>query len=136
MVVIFDIKSDKDWASSINEEIQNDFPNFFVSNLLIGSDDWWATVEVDITKGRITHVGHQLEDGELIDVVNVQPLDDDLNGDDYLASQPELSFLRESYWLHKSVQTDKLLQIKSVTICPSGELDENALYIETEICVW
>lgn len=29
MDVIFDIKSEKDWAASINEEIESQFPDYF-----------------------------------------------------------------------------------------------------------
>jgi hypothetical protein len=63
-------------------------------------------------------------------------LNDDLGGGESYLSQPEFSAHREGFWLHESVQQDKLVQIRSVTICPSGELGENAIYLETEVRVW
>jgi len=136
MDIIFDIKSTNDWASSVNKEIEKDYPEYFATNPKIGSDAWWALIEEDVAKGKITHVGERFEDGQLFDSVDIQPLDDDFSGDESFLSQPEYSIYREDFWLDESVQQGKLVQIKSVTICPSGELDENSIYLETEVCVW
>lgn len=137
MDVIFDIKSDLDWASLINDEIQKEFPEYFSSNPVIGSAEWWELQKEDITNGKITHVGEVLEDGELLDIVVIQPLDENFDGDHpYTASQPEFSVYREDFWASELVKKDKLVRIKSITICPSGELDEHSIYLETEVCVW
>ncbi|GLR71237.1 hypothetical protein [Agaribacter marinus] len=71
-----------------------------------------------------------------MELVTIQPLDNDLNGEDSFLTQPEYCVHREDFWLHEAVQEDKLVQIKSVTICPTGELDENSIYLETEVAVW
>ncbi len=136
MDIIFDLKPDSDWASAFNEEVNKGFPEYFKEHPLIGSDEWWATTEQDISKGRITDVGVSVEDGELMELVTIQPLDNDLNGEDSFLTQPEYCVHREDFWLHEAVQKDKLVQIKSVTICPTGELDENSIYLETEVAVW
>lgn len=136
MDVLFDIRDDEAWAKQLNDEIQQDFPDYFKTNPLIGTEQWWKEIEEELTNGRITFVGERVEDGELINVIDIQPLDDEFAGDEHFLSQPEYSIFREGYWLNEAVQSGKLVQFKSVTICPSGELDENAIYIEIEVRVW
>ncbi|MCS4307289.1 hypothetical protein M2404_001616 [Rheinheimera pacifica] len=91
----------------------------------------------DISKGKITHVGPVVEDGQLYDIVAIEPLDEDLNGAQPGAiGQPEFSLAREDYWLSDSVREGKFVQIESVTLLPTGELDEHSIYIETKVSVW
>jgi len=137
MDVIFDIKADPNWADSTNAEIIDGFPKYFETNPVIGSAEWWQSAEVDVLRGRITQVGEVFEENELFDVVTIQPLDDDFNGDDsHGISQPELQYIREDFWEHDAVAVDKLVEISSVTICPSGELDNDAIYVEVGVRVW
>ncbi|WP_397472852.1 hypothetical protein [Rheinheimera sp.] len=132
MDVIFDLeKESADWASELNNELQSSFPEFFAEHPHIGTSEWWASLSPDISKGKITHVGPMLEDSQLYDIVAIEPLDGDLNG-----AQPEFSLAREDYWLSDSVREGKYVQIESVTVLPTGELDEHSIYIETKVSVW
>lgn len=138
MDVIFDLeKENADWASELNNELQLSFPEFFSEQPHIGTSEWWDSLSPDISKGKITHVGPMLEDGQLYDVVAIEPLDEDLNGA-YPGSmgQPEYSVPREDFWLSDSVREGKLVQIESVTLLPTGELDEHSIYIEIKVSVW
>ena len=138
MDVIFDLeKESADWASQLNKQLQSSFPEFFTEQPHIGTSEWWASLSPDISKGKITHVGPMLEDGQLYDVVAIEPLDEDLNGT-YPSNmgQPEYLVAREDFWLSDSVREGKLVQIESVTLLPTGELDEYAIYIETKVSVW
>jgi|GEM_PF-1146550 len=138
MDVIFDLeKESTDWASEINNELQSSFPEFFAEDPHIGTSEWWTSLSVDISKGKITQVGPILEDGQLYDVVAIEPLDEDLNGAQPGAiGQPEFFLAREDYWLSDSVRKGRFVQIESVTLLPSGELDEHSIYIETKVTVW
>ncbi|WP_462160166.1 hypothetical protein [Pseudoalteromonas sp. GB56] len=138
MDVIFDLEKDNaDWASELNNELQFSFPEFIAKQPHIGTSEWWTSLLPDISKGKITHVGPMLEDGQLYDVVAIEPLDEDLNGA-YPGSmgQPEYTVAREDFWLSDSVREGKLVQIESVTLLPTGELDEHSIYIETKVSVW
>ncbi|PRO72202.1 hypothetical protein C6Y40_18675 [Alteromonas alba] len=91
---------------------------------------------MDVIYGKITHVGNFIEDGEVVDIVSILPLDEDFNGDGaYSVGQPEFSVLREDFWLNDVVKPEALVQIKSVTVRPTGELDEHSVYIETQVGV-
>lgn len=138
MDVIFDLeKESTDWASEINTELQSSFPEFFTEQPHIGTSEWWTLLSSDISKGKITHVGPVLEDGQLYDVVAIEPLDEDLNGaHPGTMGQPEYSVAREDFWRSDSVREGKLVQIESVTLLPTGELDEHSIYIETKVTVW
>lgn len=138
MDVIFDLKKESSaWASEINNELQSLFPDFFAEQPHIGSSEWWASLSPDVSKGKITHVGPILEDGQLYDVVAIEPLDENLNAAyPSTMGQPEYSVAREDFWLSASVCEGKLVQIESVTLLPTGELDEHSIYIETKVTVW
>lgn len=138
MDVIFDLEKDSaDWAFEINTELHSSFPEFFAGSPYIGTSEWWASLSPDISKGKITHVGPVVEDGQLYDIVAIEPLDEDQNGAQPGAiGQPEFSLAREDYWLSDSVREGKFVQIESVTLLPTGELDEHAIYIETKVSVW
>lgn len=133
MEVIFDLeKENADWVSELNNELQLSFPEFFTEHRRIGTAEWWSSLSPDISKGKITHVGPIVEDGQLYDIVAIEPLDDDLDA----MGQPEFSLVREDYWLSDSVREGKFVQIESVTVLPTGELDEHSIYIQTKISVW
>ena len=138
MDVIFDLqKESADWASEINKELASSFPEFFAEHPHLGTTEWWASLSPDISKGKITHVGPVLEDGQLYDVVAIEPVDEDLNGAyPGTVGQPEFSVGRADFWLSDSVREGRFVQIESVTLQPSGELDEHSIYIETKISVW
>lgn len=139
MSIIFNIKDIENWAEEINSELKNDFPEYYAQNPIVGSELWWQETEFELQNGKITHVGEIVdEDGALLDVVTIQPLDKDFNGDynGGAHGQPEYELYREDFWLNPTVQKDKLVQITSTTIYPSGELDENSIYIEIQVKVW
>lgn len=134
MEVIFDLeKENADWASELNKELQSSFPEIFTEHPHIGTAEWWSSLSPDILKGNITHVGPFVEDGQLYDIVAIEPLDDDLNS---AIGQPEFSLVRQDYWLSDSVRVGKFVQIESVTVLPTGELDEHSIHIQTKISVW
>lgn len=109
MEVIFDLeKENTDWASDLNKELQSSFPEFFTKHPHICTAEWWSSLSPDISKGKITHVGPVVEDGQLYDIVAIEPLDDDLNG---AIGQPEFSLAREDYWLSGSVRVGKFVQM-------------------------
>jgi len=139
MSIIFDLRNEpNDWAIEINKDILASFPNFFDGNPIVGSPEWWDKSEFDSAKGKIKHVGPFIDDGELIDVVSIEPVDENFNGSDEYKGigQPEYMIYRDDFWLNNVVTVDKLVEIESITICPSGELDELSLYIETKVKVW
>ncbi len=136
MEVIFELKKAPEWANEINDEIKSSFSSYFETTPLLGSDAWWDAINEDVINGKITHLGNNVEEGELVDIVSTQPFDEDFNGDGaHSIGQPEFSVIREDFWLNEAVKPKALVQIKSVTICPSGELDEHSIYIETEVIV-
>lgn len=138
MDVIFDLqKENSDWASEINEGLQSTFPEYFTNSPAVGSNEWWQALFPDISKGKITHVGPMMEDGELLDVISIQPLDEDLNGAPPGAiGPPEFLLERDDYWLSEHVSEGKYVQTESITILPTGELDEHSIYIETKVSIW
>jgi len=71
----------------------------------------------------------------LVDVVVIQQLDEELNDGVYGIPQQEYSVARDDYWLNEAVRIDRLVFIKSVVVYPSGELDEHAIYIETQVAL-
>ena len=134
VTIIFDLKSEpREWATYINEEIAAAFPSFFDQNPLVGSDEWWESSEFEITNGKISHAGPLLENGELVDVISIEILDNDYHS---AGGYPEQLIDREDFWLHEAVAVDKLVETKSITIMPSGELDETSIYLETKVRVW
>ncbi|GAA0860476.1 hypothetical protein [Aliiglaciecola litoralis] len=138
MTTIFDLRDEPDdWAVEINEDITVNFPDFFENNHRIGSPEWWESTEFDIANGKINHAGPLLDEGELIDVVSIETLDKDYNSaSPYGGGMPEYVIERDDFWLHESVAVDKLVETESITIMPSGELDETSIYIETKVRVW
>jgi len=140
LTVIFSLKdSDPDWAAELNRELELEFPDFYKSNPLIGSSEWWERTEFDTSNGRIVHVGHVIdEDGDLVDVVEIQPLDENYDGENRGGGngQPINQIYREDFWLDERVAEGKLIRTESTTVCPTGELDENSIYIETLVKVW
>ena len=138
MDVIFDLeKESTDWAAELNTELESLFPEFFATSPRIGSSAWWAALSPDILKGKITHVGPVIEDNERYDIVAIKALDEDLHGDEFGGNgQPEYSLLQEDYWLSEHVREGKFVQIESITLLPTGELDEHSIYIETKVTVW
>lgn len=136
MDIIFNLKEEADWASELNKDIEQAFPEYFLSNPKLGTPEWWNSIDEEISYGRITHVGEYLEEGELVDVVVIQQLDEELNDDGvYGIPQQEYSVARDDYWLNEAVRVDRLTFIKSVVVYPSGELDEHAIYIETQVAL-
>lgn len=136
MDIIFNLKEEADWASELNKDIELTFPEYFLSNPKLGTPEWWNSIDEEISYGRITHVGEYLEEGELVDVVVIQQLDEELNDDGvYGIPQQEYSVARDDYWLNEAVRVDRLTFIKSVVVYPSGELDEHAIYIETQVAL-
>lgn len=138
MDVIFDLeKESAEWAEEINLELQSSFPEFFASQPPIGTSAWWASLSLDISKGKITYVGPLQQDDQLYDVVAIEPLDEDLNGA-FLGNmgQPEYLVAREDFWLSDRVSEGKLVQVESVTLLPTGELDEHSIHIQTKVSVW
>lgn len=136
MDVIFELKNEPEWANEINDDKKASFPEYYATNPLIGSEAWWESINEDVINGKITHVGNFIEDGEVVDIVSILPLDEDFNGDGaYSVGQPEFSVLREDFWLNDVVKPEALVQIKSVTVRPTGELDEHSVYIETQVGV-
>ena len=138
MTTIFDLRDEpNEWAVEINEDIADNFPDFFENNHRIGSKKWWESTGFDIANGKINHVGPLLDEGELIDVVSIETLDKDFNSSSpYGGGMPEYIIDRDDFWLHESVAVDKLVETESITIMPSGELDETSIYIETKVRVW
>jgi hypothetical protein len=137
--VIFDLRQEpKDWADTINNELQNTFPDYFKENSKVGSEEWWENSNFDISNGRITHVGPLMDDGELIDVVVIEPLDEEFNGssDSRSSGQPDYMVYRSDFWLNENVSPDKTIETESILIMPSGEMDETTIYIETKVKVW
>ena len=106
-----------------------------MSNPKLGTPEWWNSIDEETSYGRITHVGACLEEGELVDVVVIQQLDEELNDGVYGIPQQEYSVARDDYWLNEAVRVDRLTFIKSVVVYPSGELDEHAIYIETQVAL-
>ena len=136
MDIIFNLKEEADWASELNKDIEQMFPEYFLSNPKLGTPEWWNSIDEETSYGRITHVGEYLEEGELVDVVVIQQLDEELNDDGvYGIPQHEYSVARDDYWLNEAVRVDRLTFIKSVVVYPSGELDEHAIYIETQVAL-
>lgn len=139
MSIIFDLRNESnEWADEINSDIKNGFPDYFKNNPLIGSTEWWNDSEFDLSNGKIKHVGPMVDDGELIDVVSIEPVDEDFNGSDESRGmgQPEYMVYREDFWLNENVSVDKLMESESITILPSGELDDSSIFIETKVRVW
>lgn len=136
MDIIFNLREEADWATELNRDIEQTFPEYFLSNPKLGTPEWWNSIEEDTSYGRITHVGEYLEEGEVVDVVVIQQLDEELNGDGlYDIPKPEYSVDRDDYWLHEAVRVDRLVFIKSLVVCPNGELDEHAIYLETQVAL-
>ncbi len=136
MDIIFNLREEADWASELNRDIEQTFPEYFLSNPRLGTPEWWNSIEEDTSYGRITYVGEYLEEGEVLDVVIIQELDEELNGDGvYDIPKPEYCVERDDYWLNEAVRVDRLVFIKSVVVHPSGELDEHAIYVETEVAL-
>ena len=132
--VIFDLRQEpSNWADAINQELENTFPHYFLGNPKVGSDEWWDNFNFDISNGHITHVGPLLDEGELVDVVVIEQLDEDCNGS---SDQPDHWINRSGFWLNESVSANKTVETESILIMPSGEMDETALYIETRVRVW
>ena len=133
MSVIFDLRNEsEEWAEEINKSIVTSFPNYFDKHPEVGSEEWWLSISLESSNGRITHLGPLLEEGELLDVVVIEPLDDEFNSN----FQPEYMIQRHDYWLHETLAVDKLVETESITLLPSGELDETSIYIETRVRVW
>ena len=139
MSIIFDLRNETtDWADEINTEIESSFPNYFDENPKVGTKEWWSETDFDISKGKITHVGPLMDEGEIIDVVSIEPVDEDFNGSEISmgCGQPEYTVYREDFWLDKAIAVDKLVETESVVILPTGELDETSIHIETKVRVW
>ncbi|MFT5294801.1 MAG: hypothetical protein ACI9YH_000811 [Colwellia sp.] len=137
--IIFDLRNESsEWADEINSYIKSSFPDYFKTNPLIGYTEWWDNSEFDLSNGKIQHVGPMVEDGELIDVISIDPLDEDFNssGGSQGVGQPEYMIEREDFWLNDCVTVDKLMESESITILPTGELDEHSIYIETKVRFW
>ncbi len=77
-------------------------------------------------------MGPIVEEGALFDVVSIQPLNDDLN----VTYETLFSIERKGFWKSHHVNVGKFVQITSTTICPNGEIDEHAIYVETKVGVW
>ncbi|BBO27735.1 hypothetical protein AltI4_21230 [Alteromonas sp. I4] len=135
MDIILNLKEEADWASELNKDIEQAFPEYFLSNPKLGTPEWWNRIDEETSYGRITHVGEYLEEGELVDVVVIQQLDEELNDGVYGIPQQEYSVARDDYWLNEAIRVDRLVFIKSVVVYPSGELDEHAIYIETQVAL-
>jgi len=140
LTVIFNLKEGcPEWATDLNQELESDFPDYHKQNPKVASQDWWHQTEFDTSNGCIMHVGQVIdEDGDLIDVVEIQPLDENFDGEiqGNGNGQPLYQLDREDFWLDESVTVGKLIQTKSTTICPTGELDEHSIYLETLVKVW
>lgn len=135
MTIIYSLHDMEHWADEINADLKKDFPVYFAENPMVGSEQWWQQTEFALQNGRITHVGPSVDEhGDLLDVVTIAPLDEHFNGGGY--GQPEYEMIRENWWLNPLVQKDKLVQMTSTTLCPSGELDEHSIYIVTQVKVW
>ena len=67
MDIIFNLKEEADWASELNKDIEQMFPEYFLSNPKLGTPEWWNSIDEETSYGRITHVGACLEEGELVD---------------------------------------------------------------------
>ena len=87
-----------------------------MSNPKLGTPEWWNSIDEETSYGRITHVGACLEEGELVDVVVIQQLDEELNDGVYGIPQQEYSVARDDYWLNEAVRVDRLVFIKSVVV--------------------
>ena len=77
MDIILNLKEEADWASELNKDIEQRFPEYFLSNPKLGTPEWWNSIDEESSYGRITNVGEYLEEGELVDVVVIQQLDEE-----------------------------------------------------------
>ena len=74
MDIILNLKEEADWASELNKDIEQTFPEYFLSNPKLGTPEWWNSIDEETSCGRITHVGAYLEEGECLSSQGCTPL--------------------------------------------------------------
>lgn len=112
MSVIFDLKeSGSSWASSVNEALELDFPEYIKSNGAVGSDLWWQNYEAgsipfEKKKGLVTFVGERMDYfNEKYDSVEI-----DLDG-------KLVEYDRCGYWEHNEITKGAKVIIEIFEIC-------------------
>ncbi|WP_444895969.1 hypothetical protein [Microbulbifer sp. SSSA005] len=112
MPVIFDLKESKSpWASSVNEVLEADWPEYIESNGVVGSRQWWQSYEAGTIPHKkkssvVTFVGERIDQfNEQYDAVEI-----DLDGS-------LIEYDRCGYWDSEAVAVGTRLAIETFEIC-------------------
>lgn len=111
MSVIFDLKEkDNSWAQSVNEALENDWPEYVATNGLVGSQAWWQNYEKGQIpsvqdKGIVTFVGNRTDEAnEEYETVEIDQ-DGKLVEYDYLG-----------YWKNSEISEGAIVLVESFEI--------------------